>query len=175
MSCDVTRGRLEPCKNSVGGLKAVYFVKFGTIGAITFDNTDTDVITAVAGNPAAFKYELKGDSAYEETITSDRNTGTTFFSQSLTLNLKKLTKKDHKELKLIAWGLNNVIIEDNNGNFFLAGRTRGMDVTGGTIVTGAALGDMSGYTLTLVGEEPTPANWLASDAAAAGFAVTVGT
>ena len=175
MSCDITRGRLEPCKNSVGGLKAVYFVKFGTMGAITYDNTDTDVITAVAGTPDAYKYELKGDSNFEQTITSDRNTGTTFFAQTLTLNLQKLTKKDHKELKLIAWGLNNVIVEDNNGNFFLAGLTRGMDVTGGTIVTGAALGDMSGYTLTLVGEEPAPANWLATTAAAAGFDVVVGT
>ena len=175
MSCDVTRGRLEPCKNSNGGLKAVYFVKFGTVGAITFDNTDTDVITAVAGSPDAFKYDLKGDSSYEETITSDRNAGTSFFQQVLTLNLKKLTKKDHKEIKLIVWGRNHVIVEDNNGNFFVAGLTRGMDVTGGTIATGAALGDMSGYTLTLEGEEPAPANFLASTATAAGFDVVLGT
>lgn len=175
MSCDITRGRLEQCKNSVGGLKAVYFVNFGDMGAITYDITDTDVISAVAGTPNAYKYEIKGDSSYEETINSDRNTGTTFFTQTLNLNLKKLTKKDHKELKLLIWGRTNVIVEDNNGNFFVAGLTRGMDVTGGTIVTGAALGDMSGYTLTLVGEEPTPANWLATTAAAAGFTVVVGT
>lgn len=174
MSCDITRGRLEPCKNSAGGLRAVYLVNFGEIGAITYDVTDTDVITAVAGSPDAFKYELKGDSSYEETINSDRNTGTTFFTQTLNLSLKKLTKKDHKEIKLLAHGLTNVIVEDNNGNFFLAGLKRGMDVTGGTIVTGGALGDMSGYTLTLVGEEPVPANFLASDPTTAGFTVVVG-
>jgi hypothetical protein len=175
MSCDITRGRLEQCKNSVGGLKAVYFVNFGTMGAVTYDMTDTDVITAVAGTPDAFKYDLKGESTYEETITSDRNAGTTFFTQALTLNLKKLTKKDHKELKLLAWGRLVVLVEDNNGNVFVAGLTRGMDVTGGTITTGAALGDMSGYTLTLEGQEPTPANWLASTAVTAGFDVVVGT
>lgn len=175
MSCDVTRGRLEPCKNSVGGLRAVYFVNFADMGAITYDITDTDVISGVAGSPDAFKYDLKGDSTYEETITSDRNAGTTFFQQTLTLNLKKLTKKDHKELKLLAFGRVVVLVEDNNGNVFVAGLNRGMDVTGGTITTGAALGDMSGYTLTLEGQEATPANFLASTAAAAGFDVVLGT
>ena len=29
MACDITLGRTEPCKDSVGGIKAVYFVDFG--------------------------------------------------------------------------------------------------------------------------------------------------
>ena len=175
MACDISKGRLEPCKNSIGGLRAVYFANFGELGAITYDLTDTDVIDAIAGTPNAYKYDLKGDSSYEETINSDRNTGTTFFTQTLTLNLKKLTKTDHKELKLLIHGRTHAIIEDNNGNFLIAGLTRGMDVTGGTIATGAALGDMSGYSLTLVGEEPLTANFLGDTPAAVGFFVVLGT
>jgi hypothetical protein len=174
MSCDISLGRLEPCKNSIGGLKAVYFVNFGDLGAITYDVTNTDVIDAIAGDPDAHKYDLKGDSTYEEAINSDRTTGTTFFTQTLTLNLKKLSVKDHKELKLLIWGRTNVIVEDNNGNFFIAGLTRGMDVTGGSITTGAALGDMSGYSLTLEGEEPVPANFLGDTLDNVGFTVVVG-
>ena len=49
-----------------------------------------------------------------------------------------------------------------------------MEVTGGTIVTGTAMGDMSGYTLTLTGMERTPANFLASDLATAGGTVVLG-
>lgn len=175
MSCDITRGRLEPCKNSVGGLKAVYFVNFGDLGAIAYNVTDTDVIDTIGGTPNAYKYDLKGDSTYEEAINSDRKTGTTFFTQTLTLNLKKLTAKDHKELKLLIWGRTHVIIEDNNENFFIAGLTRGMDVTGGSITTGAALGDMSGYSLTLEGEEPVPANFFETSPTDVGFTVVVGT
>ena len=37
MSCDISRGRLEPCKDSVGGLNAVYFVNKGDIDAVTYD------------------------------------------------------------------------------------------------------------------------------------------
>jgi hypothetical protein len=35
-----------------------------------------------------------------------------------------------------------------------------LEVSGGTIVTGTALGDLSGYTLEISGQEPVPANFL---------------
>jgi hypothetical protein len=175
MACDLSLGRLEVCKDSVGGLKNVYFVNFGEIGAITYDGTNTDVIDAVAGSPDAYKYELKGASTFTQNITSSRENGTTFFEQVLELTFKKLTVKDNKELKLMAYGRPNVIVEDNNGNFFLAGLQHGMDVTGGTIVTGGAMGDLSGYTLTLTGQEKVPANFIGDTLTAAGFTVVVGT
>lgn len=175
MACDLSLGRLEVCKDSVGGLKNVYFVNYGDLGAITYDVTDTDVIDAIAGIPNAYKYELKGASTFTQNINSSRENGTTFFEQVLELTFKKLTIKDHKELKLMAYGRPNVIVEDNNGNFFLAGLEHGMDVTGGTIVTGGAMGDLSGYTLTLTGMEKVPANFLGDTLANVGFTVVSGT
>ena len=47
-------------------------------------------------------------------------------------------------------------IEDYNGNFFLVGLENGGDVNGGTIVTGAAMGDLTGYTLTVNAQETAP-------------------
>ena len=175
MACDLSLGRLEVCKDSVGGLKNVYFVNYGEMGAITYDVTNTDVIDAVAGTPDAYKYELKGASTFTQNINSSRENGTTFFEQVLELTFKKLTVKDHKELKLMAYGRPNVIVEDNNGNFFLSGLEHGCDVTGGTIVTGAAMGDLSGYTLTLTGMEKVPANFLGDSLSLVGFTVVSGT
>ena len=174
MSCDLTLGRKEVCKDSVGGLNAVYFVNFGELGAITYDSTNTDVIEAVAGTPDAFKYELKGASTFTQNINSSREAGTTFFEQVLELTFKKLTPKDHKELKLLSFARPHVIVEDYNGNFFLAGLEHGCDVTGGTIVTGGAMADLSGYTLTLTGMERVPANFLDTDPATVGFTVVAG-
>ncbi len=57
---------------------------------------------------------------------------------------------------------------------FLAGLDHGMDVTGGTIVTGGAMGDLSGYTLTLTGMEAVPANFISDNLTDAGFTVVVG-
>jgi len=174
MACDISLGRIEPCKDSVGGLNAIYFVNYGDLGAITYDATNTDVIDGVAGTPSAYKYDLKGTSTFTQNIQSSRDNGTTAFEQVLEVTLKKLTVADHKEIKLLSYGRPHVLIEDNNGNVFVAGLEHGMDVTGGTVVTGAAMGDLSGYTLTLTGMEKAPSNFLGDTIAAAGFTVVLG-
>jgi len=174
MACDISLGRIEPCKDSVGGLNAIYFVNYGDLGAITYDFTNTDVIDGVAGTPSAYKYDLKGTSTFTQNIQSSRDNGTTAFEQVLEVTLKKLTVADHKEIKLLSYGRPHVLIEDNNGNVFVAGLEHGMDVTGGTVVTGAAMGDLSGYTLTLTGMEKVPSNFLGDTIAAAGFTVVLG-
>ena len=167
MACDLTKGRKEPCKDVVGGLKAVYFVDFGDLGTVTKTN---DEITDLSGTFSAYKYELRGNSSFEQSISSSRENGTTFFEQTLNLTLKKLSKEDHKEIKLLAYGRPHVAVEDYNGNVFVMGLQHGADVSGGTIVTGAAMGDLSGYTLTLSGMEVEPANFVASPTAADPFA-----
>lgn len=166
MACDLTKGRKEPCKDVVGGLNAIYFIDYGDLGTVT--ETD-DEITDLSGTFTAYKYELKGNSSFEQTITASRENGTTFFEQTLNLTLKKLSKEDHKEIKLLAYGRPHVAVEDYNGNVFLMGLEHGADVSGGTIVTGAAMGDLSGYTLTLSAMETKPANFVASPTAADPF------
>jgi hypothetical protein len=174
MSCDISRGRIEPCKDSVGGLNAVYFINKGSIGTVTYDATDTDVIDSLGTGVAAYKFDIKGASTFTENITSSRENGTTTFEQVLELQLTKLTKEDHKTVKILAFGSPSILVEDNNGNVFVAGLEHGLDVSGGTIVSGASMGDMSGYTLTFSGMEKAPANFLVDTISAVGFTVTEG-
>jgi hypothetical protein len=174
MACDISLGRLEPCKDSNGGLKAVYFVNWGEVtGFVYGTGNQTDAVDEITGTPDAYRYELKGNSSFTQTITSSRENGTTFFQQELALTLKKLSITDNKQIKLLSYGRPQVIVEDNNGNFFYCGLEHGMDVTGGTIVSGAAMGDLSGYTLTLTGMEPVPANFLLNDLSTTGFNVII--
>src|SRR5210317_2392280 len=159
MACDLTLGRKEPCKDVVGGIKNIYFVDFGDL-TLTFDSTDTDVIESVGTSVENFKYEVKGNSSLEQTVNSSRENGTTFYEQTLNLTLHKLTKEDNNELKLMAYGRPHIVVEDYNGNAYLVGRENGADVTGGTIVSGGAMGDLSGYTLTFNAMERTAANFI---------------
>lgn len=172
MSCLLTSGRTEPCKNSVGGLKAVYFIDYGTLGDVSFVSGTSAEIDTVAGTPTAYKYDLKGTSSFEQTITSSRENGTTFYDQTLNLTFKKLDKDTNDEIALLAVARPHVIVEDNNGNLFLSGLEFGADVNGGTIVTGAAMGDLNGYTLTLNAQEIKPANFLSLDLANTGISVS---
>ena len=167
MSCDITHGRLEQCKDIVGGLSTIYVLNYGLYDAVqdvTYSAVvgQEDLITAIALTPATpiYKFELKGTNSFETTITSSRENGTTFFEQVLAIMLKKQDVATHKEIKLLTYGRPNIIVRTNANQFFIAGLARGMDVTAGTIGNGTALGDMNGYSLTFTGQEAIPANFL---------------
>ena len=160
MACDLTKGRALPCRESVGGIKAVYFVDFGDLGTISLTSATDDTISDMDGTFSAYKYELKGTSSVEQTINASRENGTVFFDQAVNLSLPQLSKEDNNEIKLLAYGRPHIIVEDYNGNAYLVGREHGADVTGGTIASGAAMGDMSGYTLTFNAMERTAANFI---------------
>ncbi len=172
MACDLTIGRAVPCKDVVGGIKSVYFVDFGDFGTIAYDATNSDAIETIAGTPTAFQYDVKGNSSFTQNVNSSRENGTTFYEQVLELTFTKLDKQSHKELKLMAYGRPHVFVEDYNGNIFLMGLEFGAEITGGTIVTGAAMGDLSGYTLSLTAQEKIPANFLDADLATVGITVS---
>ena len=46
MSCDITNGRVEECKDSVSGLKAIFFANFDDLSTdqIDYNDTNADVI-----------------------------------------------------------------------------------------------------------------------------------
>jgi hypothetical protein len=156
MSCLLTSGRSLPCKSSsVGGLKAVYFADYGTLGTPTIVDGE---ITAFDGTAIEFfKFDIKGNSTLETAINSSRENGSLFYTQTLNLTLPKLDKATQEEVKLLASGRPHIAIEDYNGNFFLVGLENGADVNGGTIVTGGSMSEMSGFTLTFEAMETEPA------------------
>ena len=163
MACDLTTGRAKACFDTIAGLKKVYF-STEDLGEITYDVTDTDVITTFAGSPEFFEYDLKGNNnSFTQTITKDVSNGTSFYAQALEVTFPKLTKSMNKELKLLVYASPVVIVQDYNDNYFTMGLVGGADATGGTIVTGAARGDLSGYTLSMTSEQAVPANFLDSD------------
>lgn len=168
MACDITLGRNEPCKDSVGGLLAVYFQNFDATATGSIDANDQ--ITAWESGSTVYKYELKGNSTYTETIVTSRDNGTTAFQQVLVLNLKSLDATTTKQLKLLAYGRPQIFVQTNKGDTLLVGRINGADVTEGTIAeTGASLGDKYGYSLTFTGLEQLPANFVSGSTVANAF------
>jgi len=159
MACALTSGRSLPCKSAVGGLKTVYFADYGTLGTATIAAGE---ITAIAGTPTWYQFDIKGNSSLETTVNSSRENGTTFYTQTLNLTLTFLDKSTQEEIKLLAAARPHVAIEDYNGNFFLVGLEHGAEVTGGTIVSGAAMADLSGFTLTFEAMETDPAYFVTS-------------
>lgn len=176
MACNLSAGRQEVCKESIGGIQGVYFINY-TTGSFTTSTalsaTPEGIITALPASSSLYYYELKGTSAYTETVNTSRENGTTFFNQELVLNLKKLTNEMSTQLKLMAYGRPQVIVWTNNGDAFVAGLKLGMDVTAGTIQTGGALGDLYGYSITLTGMEQYPATWISGSTTTSAISTAV--
>lgn len=165
MSCDISNGRLEACKDAISGLLNIYFINYGdlTIDGITYGTTgNSDVInTWVPDAPLnLYKYELKGANGFEQTIQTSRDNGTTFFEQVLTVQLKKQDIATHKNVKMLAYGRPRIVVETRDHQFFLAGLDQGCDVTAGNVSSGTQMQDFNGYNLTFTGMEKIPANFL---------------
>lgn len=156
MGCSITSGRKVPCKSAVGGIKTIYFADYGTLGEAQIAGGEITGFTPPPVSTEWFKFDVKGNSSMETAITSSRENGTTFYDTTLNMTLTFQDKATQEELKLIAHARPHVAVEDYNGNFFLVGLENGGDVNGGTIVTGAAMGDLTGYTLTVNAQETAP-------------------
>jgi len=167
MACNITAGRNEVCKDSIGGLAGVYFLNF-TTGSFTKNGNGE--VTALPSGSTVYYYELKGNSAYTETVNTSRDNGTTFFSQELLLNLKKLTNEMTTQMKLLAYGRPQIVVWTMNGDALLVGEREGADMTAGTLQTGAAMGDLYGYSLTFTGQEQLPAAFLSGSTTTNPFA-----
>lgn len=159
MACALSQGRGVQCNDSIGGIDFVEFAEIDTLGDVTY-SADTDIITSFSGTPVWYKYELNSTANnYVENIISDADAGTTYFEQVLTLSLKRLDAVTTKQIKLMAYSLNHVRITDRNGNVYIMGLEKGAKITAGSSSTGGALGDFSGYNLTISANEKTGANF----------------
>ena len=169
MSCLIANGRTEQCKDSISGLQAIYFVNFAiTADDVTYSGTSPDFgddIIGIAGGPTTditslYKYELKGANTFEQTIQSSRENGTTFFEQTLTIQMKRQDVATHKNVKFLAYGRPHIVVHTRSNQWFIMGLFEGADVNAGKVSTGTQYGDFNGYELTFVANEKLPANFL---------------
>lgn len=171
MPCLITLGRSEPCKDSLAGLRNVYFIneditpnfiyKESAPGVYAVDDYFGESIDYVNFVQYLYKFELKSnENVYDQEIVSSRENGTTFFRQTLTIKLKKQDIATHNAVKTLAYAKPRILVENNEGQFFLVGLLRGCDLTAGSINNGGALGDFSGYSMTFQAEELLPSQFV---------------
>ena len=108
MACDISLGRLEPCKDSIGGLRNIYFMNFGND---FYDDkilsTDELITSVTLADKNAYKYELRGANNFDEANEVSKDNGTSFWTGTGTIVLKKQDAATRKELKLMSYGTTN--------------------------------------------------------------------
>ena len=171
MACDfITKGKkATACMDSVGGVKNYYFALWGDYG-ITVGVPTRDIIS-LGTLAQVFKYEVTGNAnSLTETLNPSMENMTAFVTQVASATFQGLNKDLQVQLSLLAKSRTLVFEEDYNGNIKLMGLTNGAYGSAGTAVTGAAKGDLSGYTIELTAEEKEFAPFLSSAAKTALYA-----
>lgn len=160
MACNLTGGIALGCRDNTGGLKTMWITDFSNILSITSNTGDT--ITAISGTGTFYEFQLiRTSSQHTETVNASLENGTVFYQGETVTFFAKLEQAKRNILKTLAQSQQlAVVIEDNNGDFFLLGQTYGCFVTAGTSVTGLNLGDRAGYNITFGYLEPNPMNQL---------------
>ena len=165
MACTLTlAGRGVGCKDALGGIKRIYVAEW--VDGIWEDISGGEV----AGSTAAitfYTYDMtRGSGSLNQTITSDLAAGTVFFDQVCSVTFNKAAAADITEISNLVKGRMAVMVEDNNGNWFVMGHANGVEVSGGTAQTGQAAGDQNGFTLEFSAQEVSAAPFLALTAGA---------
>lgn len=158
-ACDLDFGRKVGCKDVVGGLKKVFLVKWdeSLYSKLGFNGTLPNQIDSITSTPdvEAFEFDLRTEtSSSTVNVTSDDATGAYFNEQVLELTLQKINPKDLELLDILGGYKVQAFALDNNDNCFLYGTLFGMTLTAGTMQTGTAKADLSGFNITLTGREP---------------------
>lgn len=154
MACELTTGITFECNDKIGGIKAIYIQQLADFETgVTLDATTKKV----DGLPEATLYKYTAVSKlannFEETISNEQN-GSVMYTQTVNVQLKKLSQAKQLELHSVLKNRVVVFVQDRNDAIWMVGRQYGAWLSTRTGATGTEMGDFNGYTLAFTAEEP---------------------
>jgi hypothetical protein len=157
MACALTSGRTLACRDSIGGIKAVYFSELENKATLTAATEGLISAFTLATGKQFWKYELiKETSEFEQKIVPNTANGTLFYETDLKLVFHKGDVTTRNQIKLLAQNRLMIIILDRNGVYWLMGEANGADLDPSSFKSGKAMGDMNGYEINFKAIEETP-------------------
>lgn len=155
--CDMTSGYNDrTCTNGKGGIKSVLLFPLGAISGANVSATNE--LTAITVSGETFLYKLKSNlSSFTAPIKVDKNNGTLFYEQSLSMILASDTKELRAEIHLLAQNEVVCLVENADGTIVALGLGEGLQVADANEYTsGVVKGDRKGHVIVLNGMENDP-------------------
>ena len=154
MACEMTGGYNDrTCTNGKGGIKSVLLFPVSNI--VTPITMSGNQITAMTVTGETFLYKLKSNlSSYTAPIKVNKDNGTLWYEQTLTMILASDTKELRAELHLLAQNEVCALIEKADGTIVALGLEEGLQVNDAAEYTsGVVKSDRNGHTIVLAGLE----------------------
>ena len=154
MACEMTNGYNDrTCTNGKGGIKSVLLFPVSAIVAPI--GLISNQITSLTVTGETFLYKLKSNlSSYTAPIKVNKDNGTLWYEQTLTMILASDTKELRAELHLLAQNEVCALVEKADGTIVALGLEEGLQVNdGGDYTSGTVKSDRNGHTIVLAGLE----------------------
>ena len=160
MACTITTtGRALQCKDALGGIREVYIRQYAGTGG--FAQPSSGAISDAAEALTFPQFEMQaGSSSFTQTVNASTENGSVHYSQVLSLSFNKMRQADVAEIADLNRARLSVIVRDKNDNYWVMGHANGCEVTGGTFVSGQAVGDLNGCTVEITAMETIAAPFL---------------
>lgn len=154
MACNMTTGYNDrTCTNGKGGIKSVILFPVANVsGNIVL--TDNEITTmTITGE--VFLYKLKSNlSSYTAPVQVNKDNGTLWYNQSLSMILASDTKELRSEIHLLAQNEVMCLVEKANGTWVALGVEEGLQVADANEYTsGVIKSDRQGHVIVLNGME----------------------
>jgi hypothetical protein len=128
------------CTNGKGGIKSVIIFPLGNVTSSNITANEVDTLT-VSGE--VFQYKLKSNlSSYTAPISVNKDNGTLFYTQTLTMILASDTKELRSEIHLLAQNEVVCLVEKASGEYVALGFGEGLQIgDGSSYGSGVVKGD----------------------------------
>ena len=158
--CNSLTAILKSCSNNAGGVVKFYVAPADYVTGYT---ESAGIVTAISmsGSSEFVEYEFnRGTSSFEEVPTINLQNGSTFYAQTISLQLARREAAKRQSLLLIASGQPDltIIVKDSNEKYWIFGAADDkVNLTTGGGGSGVAKSDFAGYQLTFTSEAAVPA------------------
>jgi len=152
MACEMTNGYNDrTCTNGKGGIKSVLLFPVSAATSTVVDN----VVTVLTVTGETFLYKLKSNlSSYAAPIKVNKDNGTLWYEQTLTMILASDSKDLRSQIHLLAQNEIVALVEKADGTIVALGLDEGVQVNdGGDYTSGTVKSDRNGHTIVLFGME----------------------
>ena len=153
VSCNMTTGYNDrTCTNGKGGIKSVILFPLGNVSGSNITNNE---VTSLTVTGEVFQYKLKSNlSSYTAPIQVNKDNGTLWYTQTLTMILASDTKELRSEIHLLAQNEVVCIVEKASGEYVALGFGEGLQIADGSAYgSGVLKSDRNGHDLVLTGME----------------------
>lgn len=150
MACSQTlNGILNDCLHSMGGIKEVYIANHSDVASVTVTDDKIDAI-AMAASAKFKKFQFaRQTGSMSSNYTIDETAGVNYVTTDIVMVFNRMETAKRIEITALAQAGLALIVLDNNGKYWYCGYdmpVRASQVDG---LTGTAVGDRNGYSLTL--------------------------